>query len=526
MSEKNPGIIFDASNSWNGYNHQGKVALFVAIKTICELWDKTASEADNKKNLAQYFLEVEYYEDFSIGKILDNGKIQYISVHQVKDKEDVSLSSYDSAFLGLVQHFIERSDIEKAYLHVTTDLRILQKDLSEYISNLTKTPKFIEDQLKTIDSKRDDLNFRSDLIKKKRGRRSEFKQNLLSVLENKRAAQIELNESNLDEAFDLYKLLLNKRKTEIAFIDKKAINKIEIFYYPVAGGQAYCAVNEIKDILIKFIANYYYANPKYSGSYKRTDNKFIEKCYYFITDKLNEHIVDRDLNYHDYNNGDKDRKILLSELVEWLDSDEIESMGEDYYLYYARENMFDFIAEYCCKCKKTYNTECEDTCGVEEFKDKLAKMENEQLRELVYHSNPQVSKNLGMRSYSRFVPEDTIAGHFSEGLKSIERNFLPDKSAVTYLDNESKDCVLTTIRAGALDEESICSEILKNKNIYEMMMDCDFLISKDIDVNSIESKSVTPCGTESAKNSAHIARCKAVQIINLEKFKNKIKGAE
>lgn len=27
MSEKNPGIIFDASNSWNGYNHQGKVWL-------------------------------------------------------------------------------------------------------------------------------------------------------------------------------------------------------------------------------------------------------------------------------------------------------------------------------------------------------------------------------------------------------------------------------------------------------------------------------------------------------------------
>ena len=43
MSEKNPGIIFDASNSWNGYNHPGKVALFVAIKTICELWDKTLS---------------------------------------------------------------------------------------------------------------------------------------------------------------------------------------------------------------------------------------------------------------------------------------------------------------------------------------------------------------------------------------------------------------------------------------------------------------------------------------------------
>lgn len=23
MSKENPGVIFDASNSWNGYNHQG-----------------------------------------------------------------------------------------------------------------------------------------------------------------------------------------------------------------------------------------------------------------------------------------------------------------------------------------------------------------------------------------------------------------------------------------------------------------------------------------------------------------------
>ena len=234
--------------------------------------------------------------------------------------------------------------------------------------------------------------------------------------------------------------------------------------------------------------------------------------------------MDRDLNYHDYKCGKKDRKIPFNEIIGWLDSDEIDSCDENYYLYYVRENMFDFIAEHCGLCKS--KIKCENTCRVEEFKDKLAKMDYAQLRELVYYSNPQVSKNLEMRNYVHFVSEYAIAGHFSEGLKSIERDFLPDISAGTYLANESNDCVLTTIHSEFLDAESICSEILKNKNIYEMMMDCDFLISKDIDIDSIESKSVTPFGTENAKNSAHIARCKDVQIINLERFKDKIKGVE
>lgn len=291
MSEKNPGIIFDASNSWNGYNHQGKVALFVAIKTICELWDKTLSEAENKNNLEQYFLEVEYYEDFSIGKYLDNGDVKYISVHQVKDKENSNLNSYDSALLGLIQHFIERNSIENAYLHVTSNLGISQKELSEYISKLVKTPRFIEEQLSIIEKKSGDANFRAELVKKKRGRRSELKQNLIAILENSGATKIELNDGNLDEAFELYKALLNERKNEIASVDKKSIEKIGIYNYPIDAGQSYCAVNEIRDILKATIKNYYNINKKYTdvGSFKCVDDSFNDKCYRFITDKLNEH---------------------------------------------------------------------------------------------------------------------------------------------------------------------------------------------------------------------------------------------
>lgn len=71
MSKKNPGVIFDASNSWNGYNHQGKLAIFIAIKQILDVYDNSVSNNKNKEILSDYFVEIEYLEDFSLGKIND-----------------------------------------------------------------------------------------------------------------------------------------------------------------------------------------------------------------------------------------------------------------------------------------------------------------------------------------------------------------------------------------------------------------------------------------------------------------------
>ena len=51
MSKENPGVILDASNSWNGYNHQGKLAILFAIKQILEVYDKTLSVDENKHML-------------------------------------------------------------------------------------------------------------------------------------------------------------------------------------------------------------------------------------------------------------------------------------------------------------------------------------------------------------------------------------------------------------------------------------------------------------------------------------------
>jgi len=44
MSKNNPGVIFDASNSWNGFNHQGKLAILFSIKQILDIYESPISE--------------------------------------------------------------------------------------------------------------------------------------------------------------------------------------------------------------------------------------------------------------------------------------------------------------------------------------------------------------------------------------------------------------------------------------------------------------------------------------------------
>lgn len=522
MSFKNPGIIFDASNSWNGYVHQGKVALFEAIKIICDWWDNSKTTAENKKNLEKYFLELEYYEDFSIGEKTDGQNIKYLMVHQVKNKEDTNLSSYDSALLGLVQHVSDYEDIESAYLHVTADLKTSDSELVDYIMRLNKNPKFIDDAIKEISEKSGDADFRAELLTKKPGRRSTLKQNIYQALNNLNLQNEGLTEENLDSVIDFYAEALNKKKAEFVAVDKETVEKIKIYCYPT--GENYCPVNKVKDLVVSSIKRYYSTDQDYKNSYKKSDSGFLEKCYCFLSEKIDEHVRERDLNYRDYVNGLRDRRIYFNEIIDWLKSDEIENFDKDYYLYFVRENIFDYLKDFCNTC--SVRNSCKADCGMEEFKNKLYKMDYDELERFTYFSNPQFNYKITIKSFSDFANRYCYSKHFSEGLKNIERDFLPERSTVSYHDNENRECVLTTVIEDSDETNTVCSKILKNKNIYSMMMDSDYLISKYINVDSIEDKSLSPVYAENTEEYAHIVRCKNVKIISLKNFLDKINGGD
>lgn len=147
MSKENPGVIFDASNSWNGYNHQGKLAILFAIKQILEVYDKTLSVDENKHMLEEYFVEIEYLEDFSIGRQVNGGKEEYFYVHQVKNHVSEIASDYNSALLGLAYHIAKMPTLKKAYLHTTTEIDFKGESIDGEIKS--KKARLIEVNSKT-----------------------------------------------------------------------------------------------------------------------------------------------------------------------------------------------------------------------------------------------------------------------------------------------------------------------------------------------------------------------------------------
>jgi hypothetical protein len=100
----------DASPSWNGYNHQGKVGIFVVLKMINDL--NLTFDA-----CKAFEMELEWLEDFSIKK-----ENNYIAIHQVKTYNKTAPSEYKDAIWLLLAKILDFPNIENAYLHSTSKI--------------------------------------------------------------------------------------------------------------------------------------------------------------------------------------------------------------------------------------------------------------------------------------------------------------------------------------------------------------------------------------------------------------------
>lgn len=520
MSKAEPGIIFDATNSWNGYNHQGKIALWYVIKEICKLIDPAQSLACNQKNLDRYFIEIEYMEDFSIGHTVD-GNSHYDSVHQVKDRADTIIGNYESALLGLAEHLISDSTISDAFLHVTSQLNLNGVNLCTHITSMINDPKNLSELETEIKEKRNTPAFRQEFLVKKPGRPTKVKSALLRTLSKVKPADNRLTEENLDLAFDELLKEIDSSRNRLKEISSEQLSHIQLCSYLIDGvSQDYCKKDQAELLLKNQIKDFY--GKLFPKSYKTTDS-FVRKSYLYVLGKLDQHIVDRSLNYDAYKKGLLERQILFSTVFEWLISDEIDNLDDAFYLYHIKENIFKTADCYCKMCNKKSSNSC-TVCCVPICMNKLGELSFKQLKNFLHITNPHIPGALSMETYGEYTSSSTITNPFLIGLRDIPQIFSEDKSmiAVTYYDFERLQYALTTIASCGTDNDNalICSEIIRNRNIYSLMMDYDALISKDISVDSIQDSEITLSHRYDANMSEHIVHCKDVRIVPLDVFQS------
>lgn len=145
-------FYIDASPSWNGYNHQGKVGLLVVL-------DMIKKQNISYETIKEYELELEWLEDFSIKR---NSK--YISIHQVKTYNSSAPSDFKEAIWILLAKLLEIDTIENAYLHT------VKKMSASHAQIKSKLPKYT--MKKSSDGK--NIPFKSKKIVDESGRYEEL----------------------------------------------------------------------------------------------------------------------------------------------------------------------------------------------------------------------------------------------------------------------------------------------------------------------------------------------------------------
>ena len=526
MSLKEPGIMFDATNSWNGYNHQGKIALWYAIGEIIKLIDPSISATLNRQVLLDYFLEIEHMEDFSVGRKV-SGSFQYSSVHQVKDREDTTVHSYESALLGLAKHLVDDPTITGAYLHLTSEIDLKGQSLSTHLTSMLKSPNHLATIKSEILAKRNDPEYRNSFLISKRGRPKALKTELLHALSKAKPSDKKLTEYNLDDAFDQLLVEIDERTKHLQSLTPTQLGYINIYTYPINGTlQTYCAEDQAKVILKQQIKDFY---GKLDPSSYKTGSFFVDQSYLFILGKLDQHIVDRALNYDAYKKLQLDRQISFTTIFDWLMSENIDPRDDQFYLYHVKEKIFSTADLYCKTCRKKGTPHCSD-CQVPICKDKLGSLSFRQLHDFLRITNPHISGTLSMKTFADYSASPGINNPFFAGLRDIPQVFLQDQStiAVSYHDFEKLQYALTAIAPKGTDDDNaiICSEIVRNRNVYSLLMDYDCLISKDISVDSIQDEEITQSHRYDPAMSDHIAHCKNVRIVPLTTFEASLSHEE
>ena len=324
-----------------------------------------------------------------------------------------------------------------------------------------------------------------------------------------------MTESNLDEAFDLYLSDIRAEKPKLSSLSEAQMNKVSICKYTLNDTTTdYCPVESAVELLKSAIRSFY--QKTLPGHYK-TQNDFIDKSTLWILGKLDNHIIERDLHFDLYKKGTLDRRIVFSDIYDWLMSDDIDHHGSWYYLHYIKEGLFAKLERYCKVCRER-NIKCSN-CNVTECKNKLGCMNFDEFKQFVHVTNPTVCGMLDIKTFADYLTSG-ISNPFAKGLRDIPQAFDPYRDAVSYKDSENYQCALTAITGEGSDDDIglISSNILMNSNIYDLLMDYDCLISKDIDIPSIMDEEILQSPCFDSREADHIAHCKDVKVVSLDEF--------
>ncbi|MEO4201015.1 ABC-three component system protein [Acinetobacter pittii] len=337
-------MAFDASPSWSGFNYQGKVALYYALKRINML--------PIEEDFSNSSLMLEANEDF---EIIINGVS--VSFHQVKAYDKSSYSKYSNALLEIT---LELSKNPKVIGKIHTWKKINPKpEFSDIKSSITSDIKEILDEYREANNAN---NTNSTLHK---------------AVSN--TSNISKKTSIIRNAFK------NKTLTEIAQSlleifnnENDAISRVEIYTYD--DGNQFCDLNSIND-KIKSELSVAFTKREILVTSDQLDKSFL----YFLG-IMDKYIINRHKNKRDT----QKLPILFAEIIEVLEKDH-EDISKEYLAHKFKERFAYHIDHYMEDPGEEYiQPESGAYCNLQEARKLLLGLNPYELWDYYRHFSPQI----------------------------------------------------------------------------------------------------------------------------------------
>lgn len=468
----------DATPTWSGFIYQGEIAVYLAVKKICELRDKgIAIEVIG----SEYKLEVEKCEDISIIHETEDDK-KYLSIHQVKHQKDKTLSKYQNP---LVQLMLEKGFYQKrklgnpdAFLHVSenvcsknkveisTSLAKWHREIQEYYNKFTE----LAEDLEADGKKEKALQELIGLVSKEpiKLERKDYKK-LKKIISAYGTTDTKTNEEIKDAVFQLKKYM--DEELSISSVSD------DIKFYVYEDGNDFCKGTEIFKKIVERVKEY------------KADNNSLESQYEYIADKLLTFMRNHVLLRHQNSQRGKNYKKSISflEIIGILD-DSLENFEKEANIFALKRLYEERLLQYCdLICEK----ECLDkgknfSCNLEQTKFRRTDLENEPFTRLCYSMNPDCSKTIQEREcLNKLMNEDGLNECVFKVFKNIPEQFFCDISDRTkyVINNQEKNALVTAISSSSSNIviHNIVNAIQNNAALVSPIFDADQLITTSLE---------------------------------------------
>ncbi len=477
-------FIHDAIPTWSGFIYQGEIAIYLAVKKICELRDQenlTLDEIGSK-----YFIEVENCEDISIVKVDSNNKC-YLSIHQVKNQKDSKIGAYHSPLVQLMLekgfHNKEKLGDPKAFLHVSNAIQ--ENFDGEVINNINKWFKEIQEfytKLKDLTARvgiDDEKVIVSEIIKivneePIKLNRSEYNKGLI-----KKISDICENEKR-----NIYELELELQKL-IDFLEQRLgvvyISK-DVQVYQYENGRKFCSVNELFMEIVEQVKKY-----------KQYDSTITSEQFEFITDKLlhkmREHVLERHKAIQ--MGASFEKSIAFNDIIHIL-NDELLNYEKSANILALRRLYDEYMIQYCV-------LECEKECLIEDGKYNECKLKDNEFRrgnlcdeefvKLCYGLNPECHNTISERTcIGSLLNTDGLTESVFEIIKKVPKELFIEKDDMTkfVIDNQKNNAFLTAISSknSSIVVQNIIKGIDYNAELVSPIFDADQLITTRLEADA------------------------------------------